>query len=135
MPPTDTIETLREANGNLHSALFRLRPEQNREQGSGPCQAQGPERADDSSLGLAEVSLILNQLLRVAECLRREREHSAGSLPPYSKSPDYLINLKELKDLLPQVHARLIVEKSFLESARIHLASATAWSQASQKTL
>ncbi len=119
MPPPDALETLRQVNENLRSALHRLRPEQR----------------DGSTIGPREFSAILSQLLRAAECLRCRRPHSDGTLA-FDKEPlEYRNNLEELKDFLPEVHARLLAEKSRLETARNHLAAATAWSRASKQTL
>jgi nitric oxide reductase activation protein len=111
----DTLETLRQVNDNLRSALLRLRPEQKH------CSSITPQDFFD----------ILSQILRAAECLRH--------LPPHSdaekESLAYQTNLENLKHFLPDLHERLLAEKARLENAQLHVAAATAWARARKKTL
>jgi hypothetical protein len=44
----------------------------------------------------------------------------------------YRWNLERLQALLPEVHAKLLVERARLESERTHLEAANAWAQASR---
>ncbi len=124
MMPSDALEILRQVNVSLRSALLRLRP----------------ERRHCSSIRSRDFSGILGELLRASECLRQ--------LPPYSEaasaleasaiereSLEYRGNLEKLKHFLPDLHVRLLAEKSRLETVRIHLAAAAAWAAASKKTL
>jgi hypothetical protein len=120
MMPPDALETLRQVNDNLRSALIRLRPEQKH------CSTITPQDFSD----------LLSQLLRAAECLR----HATAPLPEgamalENESLEYRGNLEKLKHFLPDLHGRLLAEKSRLETARTHVAAATAWAQANKKTL
>jgi hypothetical protein len=45
---------------------------------------------------------------------------------------EYRRNLEKLKHFLPDVQARLLAEKSRLETARTHVAAAAAWAKASK---
>jgi hypothetical protein len=117
MPP-DALETLRQVNDYLRSALIRLRPERKH------CSAIKPQDFSD----------ILSQLLRAAECLRRPPAHSEAASALEKESLEYRNNLDKLKHSLPDVHVRLLAEKSRLETARTHVAAAAAWAQSSKKT-
>ena len=117
MPP-DTLETLRQVNENLRSALLRLRP----------------ERKHCSSIRPQDFSDILSQLLRAAECLRL-LPHSESAAALEKESFEYRSNLEKLKHFLPDLQVRLLAEKSRLETARNHVASAAAWARANKKTL
>ena len=118
MPP-DALETLRQVNDNLRSALIRLRP----------------ERKLCSSIRPQDFSDLLSQLLRAAECLRCQRTQSEGSEALEEESLEYRGNLEKLKDFLPDLHGRLLAEKSRLETAQTHVAAVAAWVRASKKTL
>jgi hypothetical protein len=118
MPP-DALETLRQVNDNLRSALIRLRP----------------ERKLCSSIRPQDFSDLLSQLLRAAECLRRQRTQSEASVALEEESLEYRSNLEKLKDFLPDLHGRLLAEKSRLETAQTHVAAVAAWVRASNKTL
>ncbi len=118
MPP-DALETLRQVNEYLRSALLRLHPDQKH------CSAIRPQEFSD----------ILTQLLRAAECLRVRLASSEAHAALETESLEYRGNLEELKQFLPDLQGRLLAEKSRLETARAHVAAATAWAQASKKTL
>jgi hypothetical protein len=118
MPP-DALETLRQVNANLHSALLRLRPERKR------CSAIRPQDFSD----------LLSHLLRAAECLRRLPPLSEAGAALEKESLEYRGNLEKLKHFLPGLHVRLLAEKSRLETARAHVAAAMAWARARKKTL
>ena len=119
MTPPDALETLRQVNDNLRSALIRLRPEQKH------CSTIMPQDFSD----------LLSQVLRAAECLRRPLTQSEASIALDKESLEYLNNLEKLKDFLPDLHGRLLAEKSRLETAQAHVAAAAAWARASKKTL
>jgi len=111
----DALETLRQVNGYLRSALVRLRPEIRH------CSTLKPQDFSD----------ILSQIRRASDCLRR--------LPPFSEaaavekeSLEYRSNLEKLRHCLPDVQVRLLAEKSRLETARDHLAAAASWDRASK---
>lgn len=119
MMPSDALDPLRQVNDNLRSALLRLRP----------------ERRHCSTLQPQDFSDILSQLLRAAECLRCPPTDSEAATAREKESLEYRNNLEELTRLLPDLHLRLLAERSRLEDARTHLATAAAWAHARQKTL
>jgi hypothetical protein len=123
MMPSDALETLRQVNDSLRSALIQLRPEQKH------CATIRPQDFSD----------LLTEILRAAECLRLQRPHSGGlgeaALAFDRELLEYRDNLEKLKHFLPELHGHLLAEKSRLEAARTHLGSAAAWAGASKKTL
>jgi hypothetical protein len=118
MMPPDALESLRQVNENLCSALIRFRP----------------ERTQCSAIRKQDFSDLRHQLLQAAESLRCEpaNPEAAGALE--EELVEYRHNLERLKQFLPDVHARLLAEKSRLEAARTHVTAATAWRRASQHT-
>jgi hypothetical protein len=118
MPP-DALETLRQVNESLRSALARLRP----------------ERKHCSSLRPQDFSSLLAQLLQAAECLRLRPAHSEAAAALEKEALEYRGNLEKLKHFLPDLQVRLLAEKSRLESAKSHLAAKAAWAKANQQTL
>ncbi len=119
MMPSDPLETLRQVNDNLHSALTRLQPEQKH------CSAIRPQDFSD----------IMNQILRAAECLKRSPAPPVSATELERETLKYRRNLEKLKDFLPDLHERLLAEKARLETAQSHVAAAAAWARASNKTL
>ncbi|MGD0212150.1 MAG: hypothetical protein ABSB87_02885 [Terriglobales bacterium] len=113
--PTDALKSLRLVNDNLRSALLRLRP----------------ERKHCSRIKPQDFSDILSQLLRAAECLRLAAD-SEDAVALEKEALEYRRNLEKLKHFLPDVQARLLAEKSRLETARTHVAAAAAWAKASK---
>lgn len=118
MPP-DALETLRQVNDNLRSALLRLRP----------------ELTDGSTIGPQDFCDILSQFLRAAECLRCPPASSEAAVAFEKETLEYRGTLEKLRDFLPGVQGRLLAEKSRLEIARSHVAAAMAWTRASKETL
>jgi len=110
----DALETLRQVNGNLSSALLRLRPEREH------CSAIRPQNLAD----------ILSQLRRAAEILRTAAEDPETSPALEMEAREYRGHLEKLKCLLPDLHLRLMAEKSRIETARAHLAKAATWAKA-----
>jgi len=119
MPPLDALETLRQVNDYLRSALIRLRPEQKY------CSTITPQDFSD----------ILSQLLRAAKCLRHTTTRPEAAIALDKESFEYRSNLEKLKEFLPDLHGRLLAERARLEEARNHVAAAAAWAQANQKAL
>jgi hypothetical protein len=109
----DAVETLRQVNDDLRAALIRL-------------------GADGSTVGLQDFSDLLGQLHRASECMRRPHCEAVAF---DEESNEYGRNLERLKSVLPEVHERLLAERSRLETARNHAAAATAWARASKGTL
>ncbi|MBZ5657307.1 MAG: hypothetical protein LAO56_18730 [Acidobacteriia bacterium] len=118
MMPPDTLETLRQVNDNLRTALNRLHPEQK------DCSAIRPQDFSD----------LLSHLLRGAECLRVPPPSDAAAALE-REALEYRRNLEKLKDFLPDLHGRLLAEKARLESAQLHVTAAAAWARASKKIL
>ena len=114
----DPLEALRQINDHLRSALLRLRPEQTH------CSTIKPH----------DLSALLAQLLRAAEFLRRPPEHFEAAAALAKEALEYRRNLEKLKQFLPDLHLRLLAEKSRLETARTHVATATAWAEVNKKT-
>jgi hypothetical protein len=122
MPP-DALETLRQVNDHLRSALIRLRPEQSLEQKGGSIlRSQG-------SAG------IRREILRAAECLRRSRPHPEAAAAFEKEWLEYRGNLEKLMHILPEAHGRLLAEKLRLQAARNHVAAAAAWARANKESL
>jgi hypothetical protein len=115
LTPSEAVDTLRQVNENLRSALIRFRP----------------ERKHCSTIKPQDFSDLLTQLLRAAECLRRKPAYSEESLAIEAalekESHEYRSNLQKLKRFLPDLHLRLLAEKSRLETARAHVSAAAAW--------
>jgi hypothetical protein len=118
MMPLDTLETLRQVNDSLRSALIRLRPEQRH------CSTIRPQDFSD----------LISEILRAAECLRQPAQADAAVALQH-ESLEYRSNLEKLKDFLPELYGNLLAEKSRLETAQTHVAAAAAWARASTKTL
>jgi hypothetical protein len=114
----DDLETLRQVNEYLRTALIRFRPERRH------CSAIKPRDFSD----------VRGQLRQAAECLRRLLPSQTGS-EIEKESLEYRGNLENLKRLLPDVHARLLAEKSRLETAQTHVKAATAWERANRYSL
>ncbi len=116
MPP-NAVETLRQVNDNLRSALLGLRP----------------ERKHCSSIRPQDFSDILSQLLRASECLRHSPAQPQDVAAFAKEARTYRDNLEKLKHFLPDVQARLLAEKSRLGTARTHVAAAGEWAKARKK--
>jgi hypothetical protein len=126
--PSDSVETLQKINSRLREALTRLRPEHRR------CSTLIPE----------DFSAILKDLLRAAECLQKLSStlEPGASCPVTSNAPSlqeearaYRSNLNKLNQFLPDLHARLLAEKSRLGQALTHAAAAGSWAQANKTLL
>jgi hypothetical protein len=117
--PSDALETLRQVNDSLRSALIRLRPEQT------GCSTIRPQA----------FSNLLSQLLRAAECLGSLPQNSDASAAFERETLEYRRNLEKLKDFLPDLHGHLLAEKARLENARRHVAAAAEWARATKKAL
>jgi hypothetical protein len=114
LTPLDALETLRQVNVDLSSALLRLRPERKR------CSAIRPQDFSD----------IRAQLLRAAESLRLRPQDPGTAAALETEVRKYRGNLEQLKRFLPDLHLRLLAEKSRIDTARTHLAAAATWAKA-----
>lgn len=117
--PADALKALQQVNESLRSALLRLRP----------------ERRHCSTIKPQDFSDILGQLLRASECLRGLPPHSEAAVALERESLEYRGHLEKLKHFLPDLQARLLAEKSRLETARTHLSAAASWAQARKNAL
>jgi superfamily I DNA and/or RNA helicase len=121
--PPDALETLRQVNEYLRSALLRL------------C----PERTHCSSLQPQDFFGLLTQLLQASKCLCRPQHPeiiaSAKSAALEKEALEYRGNLEKLKYFLPDLQVRLLAEKSRLETAMTHVAAKAAWAKSNQQTL
>jgi len=113
------LETLRQVNAHLRWALTHFRPEQNH------CLTIKPQDFSD----------LLAQLLQGADCLRNLPTHAHDAPEMESESSEYRGNLERLKQFLPDIHGRLLAEKTRLENAQMHVSAALAWARASKKSL
>jgi hypothetical protein len=118
MMEADKLTTLRAVNGNIRSALTRLRPDQKH------CSDIEPQDFSD----------LLGEIVRAAECLRGQAAPSEA-MEFAQASLEYRTNLEKLREFLPQLHGNLLAEKARLETARAQVAAAAAWAQASTRTL
>ena len=117
--PLNALDILRQVNAYLRAALIRMQP----------------ERTHCATIQSQDFSDLRNQIRRAAECLR--------SLPPTARkigkleneASEYASNLQRLSHCLPDLHGRLVAERSRLEIAKIQVAATAAWARASQKTL
>ncbi len=115
----DTLQTLRQVNESLRSALHRLRPEHTH------CSAIQPQ----------DFACLLSEIVRAAGCLQSQPFARVADAALQQESLEYRGNLEKLRVFLPEVHRSLLVEKSRLETAQAHVAAATTWARASFRTL
>jgi hypothetical protein len=118
MMSEDPLASLRRTNEYLRSSILRLQADQT------VCSTIKPQDFTD----------LLNEILRMGECLRSTPSDSPQLAAMQEESAQYLTNLESLKDFLPQLHGRLLAEKSRLEIAQNH-AAAAAWASASKESL
>jgi hypothetical protein len=122
MMPPDGLETLRQGNEQLRSALLRLRP----------------ERAHCAAIQPQEISGLIRQFAQAAERLGRlagQSDDAAQAAAFEEEKSEFYRNLETLKRFLPDLHVRLLAEKSRLEAARHNLEAAASWAQARIRTL
>jgi hypothetical protein len=133
--PSDALQTLREVNDHLRSALIRLCPEQRSEESPEQRSEQLPEPKGGSSIRSQDLAGIRSEILRAAACVHRPQPHSESAAAFEKESLEYRTNLEKLRHILPLVHGRLLAGKSRLEAARNHMAAAAAWARASKDSL
>ena len=119
MTPANALATLRQVNEHLRSTLIHLHPEQTH------CSAVRPQDFSD----------LLGHLLLASECLRRRLHDSEPNAMFENEALEYRSNLEKLQSFLPDLHGRLLAEKSRLNTAQNHVAATAAWATANQKTL
>jgi hypothetical protein len=114
-----TVESLRAVNRSLRARLARLPGGQTNSGGIAP----------------TEFTDLLTELRRGTDCWRSLPEASTPEGEMVSELSDYRRNVERLRTILPSLQARLLIEKTRLESARAHVTKAAAWAQGSKKTL
>jgi hypothetical protein len=117
MMPSDPLNTLRQVNASLRSALIRLHP----------------QKAHCSTIRSEDFSDLLSEILRAAGCLGLGASVTSEG-PMQQEMIEYRTNLEKLKLFLPELHGNLLAEKSRLETAQAHVATAAAWARASSRT-
>jgi len=115
--PLDALSALRQVNDSLHAALVRMQPEQNL------CSAITPQHFSD----------LISQIQRGSKCVSSLGADTADATQ--KEAAAYRVHLEALQQFLPDLHGRLLAEKSRLEAARDQAAATTAWVRASQKTM
>jgi len=112
----DALDSLREVNGKLRNSVLGLRPERKHIWAIGP----------DDFLNVRRL------MLRARECLRLLRAMNEESGDVRKELLEYQHNLAKLKQLLPDLHARLLTEKLRLHAVRTQAAAASHWAQAAR---
>jgi hypothetical protein len=115
--PLDAFDTLRQVNAHLRSALIHMQPERNH------CSAITPQ----------DFSNLRNQIQQGAECVSGLGADTTTAAQ--KEAVAYRSHLENLQQFLPDLHGRLLAEKSRLETAKDQVTATTAWARASQKTL
>jgi hypothetical protein len=110
----DALGALCEVNKNLRLTMLRLRP----------------ERTHISTLSPRDFLDLRNQMLRAGNCLRGLPRIAEATDEVRKELIEYQANLRKLHQFLPDVHGRLLAEKSRLSAARTHTAAASHWAQA-----
>lgn len=108
----DPVRAVQEANQKLQLLLDILRPEQ-----------------ELFSAGAEPMAAALAEVIRVGELLRTGLAVKSEG-PGAEELERYRRHLEQLKQLLPGVHARLLIERSRLEAERAHLDAAASWAHA-----
>jgi hypothetical protein len=111
------IQAIEDANRKLDRMLDTLRP----------AQASPPMTAQHMADVLAEV-------LRVGEWLRPDLAPPAEGRVA-EELGRYRQRLEQLRDLLPGVHAQLLIQRSRLEAERTHLEAAASWARSFGKQM
>jgi len=78
---------------------------------------------------------VLTVLQRGSEVRRALSTELAGNPDIVAQLKLYRRHLEELGEVLPRIQGRLLAERARLEGEQSHLAAASAWVQANQKTL
>ena len=112
MTQANAVDLLRRVNSKLHGVL----------------EALNPEKHSCLNLEAEDLSSVLTDLLRAAECLRA-MSNDASPIPPelVGERAQYHLNLLELERMLPDFQTRLLAEKSRLLRAQDHLDRAASW--------
>ena len=115
--PLDAFDTLRQVNAHLRSALIHMQPERNH------CSAITPQ----------DFSNLRNQIQQGAECVSGLGADTTTAAQ--KEAVAYRSHLENLQQFLPDLHGRLLAEKSRLETAKDQVTATTAWARVSQKTV
>jgi hypothetical protein len=118
MPADPSIVHLRSVNEKLHALLLQVRQES---------VGAGTGAADAFVHLLSEVASAARLSSLFASC--------GGSVAASEELAKYRRTLQELRQLLPTIQARLLSDRARLEAERMHCGAATAWAEASRRTL
>ena len=91
-------------------------------------------KAIASTITATELSELENQILLTGECLRNLPHPSPNAAAIKRQAAQYLKDLESLRRFLPYLHQHLLEEKARLDTARNHVAGASAWAEANQET-
>ena len=116
---SSTLAVLQQANTSLRSALLRFRSEQEH------C----------SSITAEDFSSLLSKIVHAADCVQHQPAPPEAAEAVERATLEYRINLEKLRDILPELQGNLLAEKSRLETAQAHIASAAAWARGSTTSL
>jgi hypothetical protein len=82
------------------------------------------------------MAALLSELLRAGAGLRAEALPPRGNDPELDRElAEYRTHVERLRELLPSVHAQLLLERARLEAQRARIRSAAEWARASRQTL
>lgn len=107
-----SVQALEGANRKLDLLLDILRPAQ-----------------ASFSISTEHMAAVLAEVLRVGEWLRAGLAHNAEGRMA-QELERYRLHLEQLRQLLPNVHAQLLTERSRLQAERTHLEATAAWARA-----
>ena len=83
-----------------------------------------------------EISSLLSELMRAGAELHSRPIPAAGDDAGFdSELRQYCLQVERLRDLLPAIHAGLLVERARIEAQQSRMLSAAEWARASQQTL
>jgi len=121
LPPTlpGPLATLRQINAELESVLAHLQPQRTR------CSALSPQ----------DFSAILAHIQRAAEALQHPHSDPQAAAALALEARAFRTRLHQFSKFLPALHVLLVAEKSRLETARAHLATAAVWNRERKKLL
>jgi hypothetical protein len=110
-----SVQALEDANRKLDLLLDILRPAQ-----------------ASFSISAEHMAAVLAEVLRVGEWLRAGLAHNAEGRMA-QELERYRLHLEQLRQLLPNVHAQLLTERSRLAAERTHLEATAAWARSASK--
>lgn len=118
MPADSSIPLLRSTNERLNALLVQLQQE-------------------SFDAGMSDSDAFVHLLSEVASTARLGGLFVGwrDSAPVAEELSNYRRILQEIRQLLPTIQARLLSDRARLEAERAHCCAATAWAEASRRTL